>query len=154
MGDGEEGWVCTGDGRWSEEGGKVRRAQIKAMGEIANMMRNMMPLTNSALMAPAVSGGAFFSAPKSPTACDADPTWNTHVKLASHILAQGPATTKTPMSFGLPSIEEVMNARGKATASQASTRSPSAPMGRNNQKNKNKRASKAQKRHANLDEES
>jgi hypothetical protein len=78
--------------------------------------------------------------------------------LAKFVLAQGPTIAKTPMINGMPSIAEVMQARLKVSASEATTRSSSAPKGKNNKMNINKRASKARssgkKRNADSEEES
>ncbi len=47
--------------RWTEEGGAVQPAQITAMKQIGDMLRNKSPLLRRALAAPVIAAGGFFS---------------------------------------------------------------------------------------------
>ena len=139
--------------RWTEEGGSVQPGQITAMKQIGDMMRNKSPLVYSALVAPVFAAGAFFGTPTPPCGTEDSTTEEPHLKLAKMILAQGPSIAKTPVINGMPSVAELMHARLMVNASEKTTRSSSAPVGKQNRKNNAKKASKLRKKNAGTEEQ-
>ena len=106
------------------------------------------------MLAPVVAAGAFFGTATPPSGTDVSTTGGAHLKLAKMILAQGPSIAKTPVINGMPSIAEMLQARLKVNASEKKKpRSSSAPVGKQNKKNKAKRASRIKKKNAGVEEQ-
>ncbi len=78
-----------------------------------------------ALAAPVIAAGGFFS-PTAPLSITDAAMVDNQLKLAKFILEQGPKVAATPWINGMPSIAEVLKARAKASASEASTSGSSA----------------------------
>ena len=102
------------------------------------MMKYKSPLLESALDAPIIRAGGFFTVPTFQAIADMEE--NNQLTLAKHVLEHAPKKLAPPSKV-LPSIPEVKAAIGKCSASEASTSGSSAhPTNKQTIKTGNKRA--------------